>query len=103
MNMDTEVISAFLDDEAFDPADLGRALAAPGGRHLLFELAALRTLLRDEPIATEPRSPHSLSGPKWIAVGFLAASILVGASAAWLLPPLLERPADGPPTPDHVV
>jgi len=105
--MDTEsVISAFLDDEAFDPADLARVLADATGRDLLLDLVALRALIREEPVATPVRPPR-LSRSKWIAVGFLAASVLFGAGAAWLLPPLLrQRSAPGaavPPTPTHVV
>jgi hypothetical protein len=105
MTMDThEVVSAFLDDEAFDPAELARALADPGGRQLLLDLVALRTLVRDEPIAAPARAAGAVSRSKWIAVGFLAASLLFGAGSAWLLPPLLrQQPADVPPTPDRVV
>jgi hypothetical protein len=106
MTMDTdEVVSAFLDDEPFEPADLARALADAGGRQLLLDLVALRTLVRDEPIAAPARETGGVvSRPKWIAVGFLAASVVFGAGAAWLLPPLLQqRYADVPPTPDHVV
>ena len=103
MTMDThEVVSAFLDDEPFEPADLARALADPGGRQLLLDLVGLRALVRDEPIAAPVRA--TVSRPKWIAVGFLAASVLFGAGAAVLLPPLLRQPhADVPPTPQRVV
>lgn len=104
--MDThEVVSAFLDDEPFAPADLASALADPGGRQVLLELVALRTLVRDEPVVTPAASTGAaISRPKWIAVGFLAASVLFGASAAWLLPPLLrQQSADVPPTPVRVV
>jgi hypothetical protein len=105
MTMDThEVVSAFLDDEPFDPAELARALADPGGRQLLLDLVALRTLVRDEPIPAPVRAPGGVSRSKWIAVGFLAASVLFGAGSAWLLPPLLrQQRADVPPTPDRVV
>jgi hypothetical protein len=89
-----EVVSAFLDDEPFDPAELARALADPAGRQLLLDSVALRTLVRDEPIAPPARAADHVSRPKWIAVGFLAASVVFGAGAAWLLPPFLqERPA----------
>ena len=103
--MTHEVLTAFLDNEPFDPAELARALADPGGRELLLDLVALRTLVRDDPIdaPVRPAAPAP-SARKWIAVGFLAASIVFGAGAAWLLPPLLRQPsADVPPTPDHVV
>jgi hypothetical protein len=105
MTMDThDVVSAFLDDEPFEPADLARALADPHGRQLLLDLVALRTLVREEPIAATPRAAATVSRPTWIAVGFLAASVMFGAGAAWLLPPLLrQQRADVPPTPDRVV
>jgi hypothetical protein len=109
MNMHThEVVSAFLDNEPFDPADLARALADPAGRQLLLDLVALRALVRDEPIDVPGRAaPANVSPRKWIAVGFLAASVVFGAGAAWLLPPLLQQrhaPADNvPPTPARVI
>jgi hypothetical protein len=106
MTMDThEVVSAFLDDEPFDPADLAAALADPAGRQLLLDLVALRTLVREEPIAPPAPTDRIASSPsKWIAIGFLAASVLFGAGAAWLLPPLLrQQSADVPPTPTRVV
>jgi hypothetical protein len=104
--MDTnDVISVFLDNEPFDAAELARALADPQGRELLLDLVAVRALVRDEsPIA--PAAAHAAVGsrPKWIAVGFLAASVVFGAGTAWLLPPLLrQQHADAPPRPDHVV
>ena len=100
-----DVISAFLDNEPFDAAELTRALADPQGRELLLDLVALRALVRDESAgAPVVAAAAPLSRPKWIAVGFLAASILFGAGAAWMLPPLLRQPhADAPPQPDHVV
>jgi len=99
-----DVISAFIDGEPFEPPDLAAALADPGGRQMLLDLVALRTIVRDEPIAAPPRASAAVSRPKWIAVGFLAASMLFGAGAAVLLPPLLrQRPADVPPTPARVV
>jgi hypothetical protein len=104
--MDThDVISAFLDNEPFDATELGRALADPDGRELLLDLVAMRTLVRDESMPVPiPAAAAHVSRPKWIAVGFLAASVLFGAGTAWLLPPLLRQPsADAPPQPDHVV
>ena len=47
------VISAFLDDEPFDAAELAAALADPEGRTLLIDLVALRHIVQpDEPAAT---------------------------------------------------
>jgi hypothetical protein len=99
------VISAFLDNEPFGAAELAEALADPQGRELLLDLVAMRALVREESTgAPVVPVPARISRPKWIAVGFLAASVLFGAGAAWLLPPLLRQPsADAPPRPDHVV
>jgi hypothetical protein len=41
-----EVISAFLDDEPFDPQDLATALADPDGRALLIDVLALRRIVQ---------------------------------------------------------
>jgi hypothetical protein len=100
-----EVISAFLDDEPFEPADLATALADNEGRRLLLELVALRTLVRADPIEPPARlAPHAISPRKWIAVGFLAASVLFGTGAAWLLPTRLRQSSDDvPPTPTRVI
>ena len=104
--MDThEVLSAFLDNEDFDAGELARALAQPGGRELLLDLVALRTLVQDDgTVAAAQVKITAPSARKWVAVGFLAASIVFGAGAAWLLPPLLQQQgADVPPRPDRVV
>jgi hypothetical protein len=104
--MDThEVISAFLDNEDFDAGDLARALAQPGGRELLLDLVALRTLVQDDGMVAPALVKNAAaSARRWVAVGFLAASIVFGAGAAWLLPPLLrQQRADVPPRPDRVI
>jgi hypothetical protein len=44
MIINGEVISAFLDDEAFEPRALAEALAHPDGRDLLIDLVLLRHL-----------------------------------------------------------
>lgn len=101
-----DVISAFVDNEPFDPSELGVALADPDGRELLIDLIALRALVAEDAAAITalPRNAATLSPTRWIAAGFLAASLIFGAGAAWLLPPLLrQQPADAPPRPQHVV
>ena len=42
------VISAFLDDEPFDAAELGAALSDPDGRALLIDLVALRHIAQPD-------------------------------------------------------
>ena len=58
-----EVISAFLDDEAFDANALARALSEPAGRELLLDLVALRHLVRadakEATALTNPKPKHS--------------------------------------------
>lgn len=48
MNTNHEVISAFLDDEAFEPQALADALADPGGRELLIDFVLLRHVAQSE-------------------------------------------------------
>ena len=42
MNTNHEVISAFLDDEPFEPQALAEALADPAGRELLIDFVLVR-------------------------------------------------------------
>jgi hypothetical protein len=48
MSNQHDVISAFLDDEAFDANELGEALSKPAGRDLLLDLLALRHMVQPE-------------------------------------------------------
>jgi hypothetical protein len=61
MNDTHEVISAFLDDEPFDPDQLAHALSEPGGRALLIDLLALRHVMQPgkEAASFERRRTHS--------------------------------------------
>lgn len=43
-----EVISAFLDDEPFDPSQLAEALSEPAGRAFLLDFLALRHLVQPQ-------------------------------------------------------
>jgi hypothetical protein len=43
-----EVISAFLDDELFDPSQLAEALSEPAGRAFLLDFLALRHLVQPQ-------------------------------------------------------
>jgi len=81
----TEVISAFLDNERFDAADLAAALAAPGGRDMLLDLVTLRQLVQDGAASDVPGSsgirPRG-TALRWLAA--VAAACLVLASGYWL-------------------
>jgi hypothetical protein len=66
MNTNHEVISAFLDDEPFEPQALTEALADPAGRELLIDIVLLRHLAQaEEPLnavtsVPAPRSNRAL-------------------------------------------
>jgi hypothetical protein len=108
--MRQDVISAFLDEEPFNPADLGAALAEPGGRELLLDLIALRALVHDEMASSADTTPRQRR--RWIASGFLAAAALF-AAVVWMAPSFLPHSAhassglsaaaDAPPTVDRVI
>jgi hypothetical protein len=104
--MDThDVISAFIDNEPFDAGELARALSQPGGRDLLLDLVALRALVQEDGMAPAPAArPGAGTRTTWMAVGFLAASIIFAVATALVLPELLrQRAPDAPPRPDRVV
>ena len=58
----SEVITAFVDNEAFDPDALARALAEPAGRDLLIDFIALRHVVSEdgavEQAAAKPLRSH---------------------------------------------
>jgi hypothetical protein len=64
MNPNHEVISDFLDGEAFEPHALGEALADPAGRDLLIDFVVLRYAAQaDDPVVARPlarRTPNRL-------------------------------------------
>lgn len=81
-----DVISAFLDNEPFDPGELSASLATPDGRDLLLDLIALRAVV-------QPAEPMPVSAPArrrlfhWgvaaaAAVVMLASGYVVGRQSA---------------------
>jgi hypothetical protein len=70
-----EVISAFLDDELFDPQELATALADPSGRALLIDLVALRHIVQPDVVASADVST-SRRDRRIRAVGVAAALVL---------------------------
>ena len=77
MNANHEVISDFLDGEAFEPRALGEALADPAGRELLIDFVVLRYAARaqadDAVIRAEP--PRRRSSSRLLLAA--AAAVLV--------------------------
>jgi hypothetical protein len=78
-----EVISAFLDDEPFNPDRLAAALSEPAGRDLLIDLIALRHLTlaegKDAPALTHQQPRRS----SWRALAAVAA-VLVALVGGYL-------------------
>jgi hypothetical protein len=97
------VISAFLDDESFDPAGLAEALSDPAGRALLIDLLAIRHIVQpDEAIASiAPTSPARRSSVRALLA---AAAMLVALAGGYFMG---ERRSAGempdPPAPTRVV
>jgi hypothetical protein len=84
----TDIIEAFADGEAVNPADLRRALADAAGREHLIDVLALRSLVGGEsgvrpivsaaPLAPAPR----LAWSRWIPAA--AAVLLIGGITGYL-------------------
>jgi len=79
-----EVISAFLDDEPFDPSQLAEALSEPGGRALLLDFLAMRHLVQPQgqqvPASLEPRR---IAAP--LAAFLAAAAVVVALAGGYLV------------------
>lgn len=73
MSETQEAISAFLDDEPFDPDQLTEALADPSGRALLIDFIALRHVVSADAMtaATPTRFRR-----RWVGVLLAAALVL---------------------------
>jgi hypothetical protein len=101
MNDTHAVISAFLDDEPFDAADLAAALSEPEGRTVLIDLVALRHIVQPDNMiaAMEARAGRSLWRPL-----LATAAMLVALAGGYVIG---ERRAavdvDTPPAPTRVV
>ena len=76
------VISAFLDDEPFDAAELAAALSDPEGRALLIDLVALRHVAQPDDMigGAESRTRSSRWRPR-----LAAAARLVGLAGGYFI------------------
>lgn len=77
-----DVISAFLDDEPFDPAALAMALSEPGGREALLDLVALRHLVQPDPAVTATFERRRGSPLRMLAA---VAAVLVALVAGYAI------------------
>lgn len=79
-----EVISAFLDDEPFDPTQLAEALSEPTGRALLLDFLALRRLVQpkgNQPVASVERLRRRASLKAFVA----AAAVFVALAGGYFV------------------
>ena len=101
MNETHAVISAFLDDEPFDAADLAAALSEPEGRALLIDLVALRHIVQPDDMVTLAAAPRRRS--RWRPL-LATAAMLVALAGGYVIG---ERRGagdeDAPPAPTRVV
>jgi hypothetical protein len=95
-----DVISAFLDDEPFDPDELTEALGDPSGRALLIDLIALRHVVRADAIVS---APPSRLRRRWIGA-LVAAAVLLALIGGYRIGELnAAAAAQRPPTPTVIV
>ena len=98
-----EVISAFLDDEPFDPQDLARALDDPAGRTLLIDSLMLRRIVQPTDAIPPMKAPAPPRRSPW-RVAAAAAMFVVALTGGYLVG---ERrsiaPVDEAPPPTRVV
>jgi hypothetical protein len=80
MNSNYEVISDFLDGEAFEPRALGEALADPAGRDLLIDFVVLRYAAQaDDPVmVAEPPAHRATRRLALVAAAAVLAALLGG-------------------------
>jgi hypothetical protein len=99
MNETYAVISAFLDDEPFDGAELAAALSEPEGRALLIDLVALRHVVQPEDMveAAAARPRRSAWRP------LLATAAMLIALAGGYVIGGRQGTFDAPPAPTRVV
>ena len=101
MNETHAVISAFLDDEPFDAAELAGALSEPEGRALLIDLVALRHIVQPDDMV-ELAAAHSRRSP-WRPL-LATAAMLVALAGGYVIGERRGTVAvDAPPAPTRVV
>jgi hypothetical protein len=100
MNPNHEVISDFLDGEAFDPHALGEALADPAGRDLLIDFVVLRYAAQEDDPAVVA-APPARRPPSRLLLA--AAAVLVALVGGYQLGHREPGPDSPPPAATRVV
>ena len=76
MTTNHEVISAFLDDEPFEPQALAEALADPAGRELLIDFVLLRHVAQSEESASVVTPTPALRSKRPLYLVAAAAAVV---------------------------
>lgn len=97
-----EVISAFLDNEPFDPQSLSEALADPEGRVLLIDLLTLRRLAQPDDAAPASRTEPSRA-PGVIRLSLMAAGLALAVAGGYQLGERSGAPSADPPAPTRTI
>jgi hypothetical protein len=100
---DLEVISAFVDDEPFDPEALTRALATDEGRQLLIEFIGLRHVVADDGAAAAPIAIGRVRA-EWRLLA-AAAAVVMALAGGFVAGRSLEPPgqSDHAPAPTRTI
>ena len=103
MNTSHEVISAFLDDEPFEPQALADALADPAGRELLIDCVLLRHVAQSEESAyvVTPAAAPRPKKPLYLVAAAAAVVALLGGYQLGQRQSTNDSPR--PPAPTRVV
>jgi hypothetical protein len=97
-----EVISAFLDDEPFDPQELAYALGDPSGRALLIDLLALRRIVQpDEAIPSGLSANGRRNSP--LRAFMAAAAVVVALVGGYFVGQSRSAMVSEAPAPTRVV
>jgi hypothetical protein len=99
---DYEVISAFLDNEPFDPQELSEALATPDGRALLIDLLTLRRLMQPEETVA-PVSSGTRRAPRVLRLFLAAATLVLAVVGGYELGERSGTPSVEAPPPARVI
>jgi hypothetical protein len=99
---DHEVISAFLDNEPFDPRELSESLAAPEGRALLIDLLTLRRLVQPEETMA-PTRQRARPTPRLLRLVLAAATLILAVVGGYELGERSGAPSVEAPPPTRVI
>ena len=99
----SEVISAFIDQESFDAQALADALAEPAGRAMLIDLIVLRSLAEPDDVAPVAIArPRPQTRPVHLAIAAAAVVVALLGGYRWGARSVATETST-PPSPSRVV